>query len=128
MLREHELMHDLARVGPVTVADVVITKPSQLYQAVDRKRCDGVWTCDDLSEIRPTVPVQVQHHTKAALLNALFDNTAEREFYHVKRDGVAEAVVVLLEPTFKELAKNIRFRYLVKHGEDSNTRIIVVQT
>jgi hypothetical protein len=125
-LRQHELMHDLATVGPVTLADVVAAEPYLVRDLVRRKHVEGVLTCDDLSPVAPDVRVTRQFPTKSALLDALFNNVAEREFYHVKRDGVATVVAVLLRPTFEVLTKNIRFRYLAKHGQDSNIVIIVV--
>lgn len=128
MLRQHELMHDLARVGPATLDDVVTTKPNAAGNLVKRKCPDGVWTCDDMSGLVPDVPVKRQFPTKASLVDAAFRGVAEREFYQVKRDGAPEVVVMVFEPTFDVLAKNIRFRYLAKHGRDSNTVIIVVQS
>ncbi|RLK54449.1 hypothetical protein CLV68_6001 [Actinokineospora cianjurensis] len=104
------------------------TKPNVVHQAIDLKRCEGVWTCDDLSELVPDVPVRRRFPTMAALLDDVFRHVAERELYHMKRDGSAEIVIMLLEPTFEVLAKNIRFRYLVKHGQDPNTKVIVVQS
>lgn len=127
MLRQHELMHDLARVGPAALADVTVTAPHNLSALVRRECVDGVWTCDDLTTVVPGLPVKRQFPTRASLLEALFQDVAEREFYHVKRDGAPAVVAVILESTFEAMARNIRFRYLVHHGQDSNTVIIAVR-
>lgn len=63
---------------PITLADVTTTKPNQADQMVQRQHVTGIWTCDDLSELTPDVPVIKRFPSWSRLLYAAFSVVAER--------------------------------------------------
>lgn len=120
---QFQLLHPLA-TRPVSLADVATSKPNLVREHLKRTRTEFIWTCDDISDLNVTV--NRQFATLVALVETAFAHTAMREHYHVKRDGVPSLLLLLREPTFTTLTTATKFRYLVHHGADSNTRILVV--
>ncbi|MGI8313452.1 hypothetical protein [Saccharopolyspora hattusasensis] len=110
--------------GPIGLGDVRTAKPNVVRDHLRRTRQEFIWACDDLTDL--DVTVDRQFATPAALVEAAFADVAMREHYHVKRDGVPSVMLLLLEPTFNKIATVTKFRYLAKHGDDSNTSVLVV--
>lgn len=120
---QFQRLHSLA-TGPVSLADVANRKPNQVRDYLRRERPEFIWACEDLTDLNVTIDRQFD--TPGALVEAAFVDTAMREHFHVKRDGVASRLLLLREETFTRLATGTKFRYLVHHGGDANTNILVV--
>jgi hypothetical protein len=121
---QFQLLHPLA-TGPIGLENLASSKPNLVHDHLRRTRPEFIWTCDDLSDL--DVTVNRQFPTPAALVETAFANQAMCEHYHVKRDGVPSVMLLILEPTFNKIATVTKFRYLARHGADSNTSILVVR-
>lgn len=111
---------------PISLDDVEAPLWRDVARVILRHRPTVIWTADDMEDLEITGDIR-RFPSALSMIEAMAKTIGTREFYHVKRDGMAMVLLLLRETTFDALADHPDFRYMVKHKRDSNLRIVVAR-